>query len=113
MLEDLVIVGCFSRPPEQDGIDPSTPWRVLLQPFIAVKNLYLFPEITPYIAPVLQELVGESASEFFPVLQNIFLQERPFQFGLIPEGIEQFVAARQRASHPVSVSRLEIELMAY
>ena len=113
MLEDLVIVGCFSRPPEQDGIDPSTPWRVLLQPFIAVKNLYLFPEITPYIALVLQELVGESASEFFPVLQNIFLQELPFQFGLIPEGIEQFVAARQRASHPISVSRLEIELMAY
>jgi hypothetical protein len=102
-MEGLVIVGSsFSRPPGQDGIDPSL-WRELLQPFTAVKDLYLSPEIAPRIALVLQELVGESVLELFPVLQNIFLEELQ-PSGLVPEGIEQFVAARQLASHPISVS---------
>ena len=108
-LEDLRIDGSISGPPGQDGIDP-TPWLDLLQPFTAVKNLYLYPEITPHISLVLKELVGESASELFPVLQNIFLPELPLQpFQLIPEGIEQFVASRQLASHPISISHWEID----
>jgi len=105
-VEDLIIDGSyFTRPPGQDGLDPSL-WRELLQPFTAVKDLYLFPEIAPRIALVLQELVGESALEFFPVLQNIFLKELQ-PSGLVLEGIEQFAAARQLASHPISVSRWE------
>jgi len=105
-VEDLIIDGSyFTRPPGQDGLDPSL-WRELLQLFTAVKDLYLFPEIAPRIALVLQELVGESALEFFPVLQNIFLKELQ-PSGLVLEVIEQFVAARQLASHPISVSRSE------
>jgi hypothetical protein len=107
-LEDLVIDGSISRPPGQDGIDPSL-WRELFQPFTAVKNLYLFPEIAPQIALVLQELVGESVLEPFPVLQNIFLNELQ-PFGFVPEGIEQFVATRQLISHPISVSRWELDI---
>jgi hypothetical protein len=74
-----------------------------------VKNLYLFPEIAPQIALVLQELVGESVLEPFPVLQNIFLNELQ-PFGFVPEGIEQFVATRQLISHPISVSRWELDI---
>jgi hypothetical protein len=52
-VEGLVIVGShFSRPPGQDGIDPSL-WRELLQPFTAVKDLYLSREVVPRIALVL------------------------------------------------------------
>ena len=99
-VEVLNIVGSrLSRPPGQDGIDPSQ-WRELLQSFTAVKDLYLFPEVAPRIALVLQELAGE---ELLPDLQNIFLKELQ-PSGLVPEGIEQFVAARQLASCPVSVS---------
>jgi hypothetical protein len=108
-VEDLVILGShFSWPPGQDGIDPSV-WQELLQPFTAVKDLYLFPEIAPRIGLILQELVGEGVLELFPILQNIFLKGLPAQPSvLVPEGIEQFVAARQLTSHPISVSRWEI-----
>jgi hypothetical protein len=109
-VESLIVVGSyFTMPPGQDGLDPSL-WRELLQPFTTVKDLYLFPEIAPRIALVLQELVGESVFEFFPVLQNIFLKELQSS-GLVPEGIEQFVAMRQLASHPISVSHWEREVV--
>ena len=98
-MERLTIIESHSELRGQDGIDRSL-WRELLQPFTAVKDLYLFPQVVPPIALVLQELVGESVMELLPVLQNIFLNE------LQPsEGIGHFVAARQLASHPVSVSR--------
>ena len=106
-LEDLVIIGSnFSRPPGQDGVDPGLWWE-LLQPFTAVKDLYLFPEIASRIALTLQEFIVESVLELFPVLQNIFLKELQ-PSGLVPEGIEQFVAARQLASHPISVCHWEV-----
>ncbi|KAI0272212.1 hypothetical protein BGY98DRAFT_1001975 [Russula aff. rugulosa BPL654] len=102
-VERLIIVGMyFSRPLGQDG--DSLLWRELLQPFTAVKDLCLSPEIAPHIALILLDLVGESVMELLPVLQNIVLKDLQ-PSGLVPEGIEQFVAARQLASHPVSVSR--------
>ena len=101
-VEGLTIVGShFYRPPGQDGIDSSIWWE-LLQPFTAVKDLYLFPEIAPRIALVLQMLVGESVMELFPVLQNIFLKDLPS--GVVPEGIKEFVTSRQLVGHPISIS---------
>jgi hypothetical protein len=106
MVECLTIVG-FSRPPEEDGIDPGL-WREVLRPFTAVKDLYLSPKLAPRVALVLQDFVGESAMGLLPALQNIFLIElRPT--GFVPEGIEQFVAARQLANHPTSVSHCRLE----
>jgi hypothetical protein len=103
MMEGLIIIGSdFYGRPGQDGIDPIL-WRELLQPFTTVKDLYLCPEIAPRLALVLQDLVGESVTELLPALQNIFLRELP-PLGFVPEGIEQFVAARQLAGHPISVS---------
>jgi hypothetical protein len=79
-------------------------WLELLQPFTAVKNLYLSKEFAPRILPALQELVGSRATEVLPTLQNILLEElaqtRPVQ-----EAIEQFVAARQVTTHPIAVLR--------
>ncbi|KAI0270855.1 hypothetical protein BGY98DRAFT_233487 [Russula aff. rugulosa BPL654] len=105
LVERLIVVGMyFSRPLGQDG--DSSLWRELLQPFTAVKDLCLSPEIAPHIALVLKDLVGESVTELLPVLQNIYLQDLQ-PSGLVLEGIEQFVATRQLASHPISVSRWE------
>ncbi len=110
MMEGLIITGSdFYGRPRQDGIDRNL-WRELLRPFTAVKDLYLSSDIAPRLAFVLQDLVGESVMELFPGLQNILLKELPPR-GFVPEGIEQFVAARQLAGHLVSISRCERELM--
>ena len=109
-VERLIFIGDISLNHDY-GSDPNL-WRELLRPFTAVKDLYLDLENALHIARALQELVGDNALELFPVLQNIFLEElqpsrtsRPF-----PEGIEQFVAARQATgSHPISVSRWKID----
>jgi hypothetical protein len=86
----------------QDDVENSE-WPELLQPFTAVKELYLSQGFAPCIAPVLQELVGERVGEVLPALQSLFLEElhpsRPVQ-----EAIEKFVAMRQLSSHPISVS---------
>jgi hypothetical protein len=68
--------------------------------------LYLSEKIAPRIAPALEELVGDRATEVLPALQNLFLE------GLQPsepvqEGIAKFIATRQLSGHPVTVSLWE------
>jgi len=83
-------------------------WLEFLRPFPAVKYLYLSRRVVRRIAPALQELVGERVTEVLPALQSLFLEESQ---GVPPpepvEGVEQFVAARQLGSHPITVSRWE------
>ena len=88
----------------QNNIENSQ-WLELLHPFSGVKNLYMSLEFTPRLAPALKELVGERVTEVLPALQTLFLEE-PLLSGTASaqEGIEQFVAARHPAGHPVSVS---------
>ena len=105
-LEDLYIFKSrYLQPHWQDHIG-NTLWLELLQPFAAVKNLHLCEEFAPRIVPALQELVGSRATEVLPTLQNIFLEELQ-PSGPVKEGIEQFVATREVASHPITVSRWE------
>jgi hypothetical protein len=49
-------------------------WFELLQPFIAVKDLYLFVLLTLPIARALQELIGERATEVLPALRGIHVE---------------------------------------
>ena len=98
-----IIEGDFFEPHWQDDIENSQ-WLELLHQFTAVKGLYISWEFTPRMAPALQELIGESVIEVLPVLQTLFLEKAP-PSGPVQEPIEQFVAARQRAGHPVAVSR--------
>jgi hypothetical protein len=87
----------------QDDIENSQ-WLEILQPFIGVKELFLSREFGPHIAPVLKELVEEGATEvLLPDLQILFLEE-PLPSGPVQEIIEQFVAARQLANHPITLS---------
>ena len=77
-------------------------WRELLHPFTSVKNVTLYKSAR-LIAPALQELTGESATEVLPALQDLFLTTSWLPPGPIKEGIEQFIATRQLHGHPVTV----------
>jgi hypothetical protein len=105
-MERLYILDSLSSQPHwQDDID-SNQWLELFHPFTSVKNLYISSKFTPRIAPALQELVGERATEVLPALQTIFLEEQ-LPPGPAQEIIGQFVAARQLADEPIAVSRWE------
>ena len=106
-LEDLTISERrqYSRLHWPDTIE-NTLWLELLRPFTFVKNLYLSGQVASHIVPTLQELVGARTMEVLPTLQHIFMEElQPLGPG--QEGIAQFVASRQAASHPITVSRWE------
>jgi hypothetical protein len=86
----------------QDDIEDSQ-WLEVLQPFTALKDLYVSTEFLPRFAPVFQELAGERVTEVLPALQSLFLEEL-HPSGPVWEAIEKFVAARQLAGHPIAVS---------
>ena len=71
-----------------------------------MKDLYISREFVPRIAPVLQDLIAERATQALPALQSLFLEET-LPSEPIQEGIRQFVDARQLSGHPVNVSRWE------
>jgi hypothetical protein len=89
-------------PSWKDNIENSQ-WLELFLTFTAVKDLYLSQEFAPHIVPALQELVGERVTEVLPALETLFLEEtlpsKPLQ-----EAIDQFVNARELASHPIQVT---------
>ena len=80
-------------------------WQELLHPFSAVKKLTLESEdLVRLVAPALQELVGQRATEVLPALQNLFLNTEDWRpSGPVKEAIEQFIAARQLCGHPVTI----------
>ena len=86
----------------QDDIE-SGQWLELFRPFAATKGLYISSEFTPYIAPTLKELVRDGVIEVLPALQTLFL-EQPLPSRPVQEAIEQFVAARRLAGHPIGIS---------
>jgi hypothetical protein len=90
-------------PPWLNDIEGSQ-WLEVLQPFTAVKTLYVSEKLMPRIASALQELVGERATEVLPALQTLFLRDLSLS-GPVQDAIDEFVAARQLAGHPVAVSR--------
>jgi hypothetical protein len=85
-----------------DAIE-NTLWLLLLLPFTAVKDLYLYKEFAPGIAAALQELDGGRITEVLPNLQNIFVKglesSGPFQ-----ENIGLFVTARQLSNLTITIS---------
>jgi hypothetical protein len=102
-MENLYIhENIYSRPNWRDDIE-NTEWLDLLLPFTTVKNLYLSKQFAPRIGPALQEFAGGRTTEVLPALQNVLLEgfqpSEPF-----PEGIAQFISARQLTNRPVTIS---------
>ena len=101
-LENLNIV--VSREDRQDKIE-TTQWREFLHPFASVKNMTLqFKGSVGLVAPALQELSEERATEVLPALQNLFLRTYGWRpSGPVKQAIEQFITTRQLHGHPVTV----------
>jgi hypothetical protein len=74
-----------------------------------VKNLYISWGFTTIIASTLQELVGERVTEVLPALQTLFLEDPYSDPKELEEFFGRFIAARQRANHPISIGRLVID----
>jgi F-box-like len=85
-----------------DDIDDMQ-WLDIFYPFTAVKKLHISEEFAQDIAPALQQLVGESATDVLPALECIVLEELQ-PSGPVQEAFGQFIAARQLSGHPVAVS---------
>jgi hypothetical protein len=100
----------------------TTQWRAILRPFIGVKDLVLGGQLVSYVAPTLQELVGEQGADIFctprrtimdpkktdilPALQNIFIEGYESESsGRVPEGILAFITARRWSGRPVKLHR--------
>jgi hypothetical protein len=81
-------------------------WLLLLHPFTGVKDLYISLEFTPLVASGLEELDEERVTEVLPTLQTLFLEEPPSSGYFQPDSGE-FVAARELANHPISISGWE------
>ena len=82
-------------------------WREFLHPLTSVKNVTLeFENSIRLVAPALQELAGERATEVLPILQNLFLRTygwRPSESGPVKEAIERFIAKRRLCGRNVTV----------
>jgi hypothetical protein len=80
-------------------------WLDLLRPFTAVKDLYVTRKIAPHIASALRKLVGKRVTEVLPALQTLVFKE--------PEAVQEiigpFIAARELARHPITISRWEMK----
>jgi len=92
----------------QDDMD-STQWLELFHPFIAVQSLRVTRELVPLVAPALQDLTGDRATEVLPALSDLRLE------GLEPSGslweaIQPFITARQLSDHPVVIEFGESQL---
>jgi hypothetical protein len=104
-VERLYIRSGLGGPDWQEDIE-SGQWLELFRPFTAMKKLHISSDFTSRIAPALKEFVGDGVIEVLPALQTLFL-EGPLLSGPAQEAIEQFVAARQLAGHPIAVSHWE------
>jgi hypothetical protein len=78
-------------------------WLELLRPFTTVKGLYLSRGLVPSIAATLQGLVGESATEVLPALQQLFV-EGIYLSESDQKAFEPFSAARQLSGHAIAIS---------
>ncbi|KAH9955494.1 hypothetical protein BC827DRAFT_873243 [Russula dissimulans] len=76
-------------------------WLELLDPFTALKNLYLTSGVAQRFCGALQELSGERATEVLPALRNLFVQVSSLE--PVQEAMKPFVAARQLSGYPVAV----------
>jgi hypothetical protein len=102
-LERLAIYDDKRSPPHWKEEVENGQWLELLHPFTAVKDLYLFRGLPLRIAPALQELVGERATEVLPALQCLNLE------GINPsvslqKAINQFIVARQLSNFHLSLT---------
>jgi len=101
-LEELEVKpDVHSLPHWRDDME-NAQWLELLDPFSALKGLYLTDQITLHVCSALSELSVERITEVLPALQSLFMSPEYLLEGT-RKAITIFVDARQRSGHPVSV----------
>ena len=101
-LEHLSISASDDLPPGWQHQVEKAKWVGPLRPFIAVKDLVLNKPAVLSVELALQGLIGQRVIDILPALQNIFLEDSQSP-GPVPEGITEFIAARELAGRPVIV----------
>jgi hypothetical protein len=74
----------FPLPPDPEGKDDMefTQFLELVQPFSALRSLYISDRLLWFVLPALQELAGEMATDVLPNLRDLFLERSEiFAFG--------------------------------
>ncbi|KAI9462625.1 hypothetical protein F5148DRAFT_1377126 [Russula earlei] len=104
-LEELEIMDGDPPPYWKDDVE-STQWLKLLDPFAAVKKLYLSKQVALRAGYALQELSEDAVAEVLPALQNLFVEDlEPAE--AVREAIEPFVAARLLSGRSVALHHWE------
>jgi len=98
-VERLDIDGVRWPPPTEN-----TEWLEVLGLFVAVKDLCVSEKVALHVVEALQELSVERATEVLPALRNLVIEgvEASGPSAPIQGAVEQFVATRQLAGHPVA-----------
>ena len=78
-------------------------WPLLLLQFSNVRTLYVSQGFARHVALALEDMPEEMFTEALPSLDLIFLEGQP------ASSIENFVAARRRSGHPVTVADTKTE----
>jgi hypothetical protein len=74
-------------------------WLELLQPFSAVKDLYLCHKLAGTVARAMREHLGERETLVLPVLQRIFVGGHQ-KWEAVGKDIESFLTERRRLVGP-------------
>jgi hypothetical protein len=76
----------------------------LFRPFTTIQGLYISESLAPFIAPALQELIGERATEVLPSLRDLFFGGSVIP-GSVQEAIQPFIDARRLSGRPIAIHR--------
>jgi hypothetical protein len=86
----------------------STLWSELFRSFTSVLRMEIPAPLEPFIVAALQGLQGEGVPEVLPSLHSLAILgdgRMSDEFAPRYQGIQPFVAARQRSGHPVAIYR--------
>jgi F-box-like len=92
---------------QQDEMD-STLWSQLFRSFTSIHSLDIPASLETLVAAALEGLAGESAAEVLPSLRSLSIVGKASD-QTVQQGIQSFVAARQHSSHPVAISRRDVD----
>jgi len=91
---------------EESQNDFATKWLELFRPFTAVQSLRVSMTLVPFVAPMLQELTGERATDVLPALRSLSLGGLELSVA-VQGALMPFVAARHLLSYTVTVRQWE------
>ena len=82
-------------------------WLEIFQPLITLKDLYVSMALAQFIAPALQELIGEGVADILRSLECLHVEDLgdlpPSESGPVEKAIDKFVAARQLLGQDLAV----------